>query len=58
MDKEALITLTKSEVEEVLDILYGVEDAGPVGEGWKSERVIKLIRLLQEKIGIPEKDYW
>lgn len=54
MKEITTIELPKKIIEDVVSILYGTEDRGPSGEGWKSKDLIELIHVLEESIGIPK----
>lgn len=54
MEEIIEIKLKKVVVEKVIAKLYGVEDSGPSGEGWKSDELIELIHVLEESISVPK----
>ena len=44
------IELTKEQVEIFEDAVYFYCDKGPCGEGWKSDRLIEVIKIVEDAI--------
>jgi len=53
----ASISLDKKAALDILSkLILHTDDAGPAGQGWKSDELLILIEKLEIALGIPEKD--
>lgn len=51
MLKELLVlSFTEEEADKLLAVLEEAQDEGPVGSGWKSEKLVKLLSKIEEAI--------
>lgn len=48
--KNVVVSLTLKQATELSEILWGTEDAGPRGEGWKSHELEELVHIVDQAI--------
>lgn len=53
-DRESVQEADKDDLlRRALEYLVGAEDEGPHGQGWKSDKLVALIREIQEVLNVP-----
>jgi hypothetical protein len=52
------VILANEDALSILSLLWGCEDRGPKGEGWKSDELLRLIATLEDALDIPPDDCW